>query len=178
MNVGGIDPSFTCTGIATPDGLTHAIKFPKKPARFEQQQWKRYRAKIITAEIYSRLWSCDLAVVEGFSYGSRQGREDLGYLGHLVRDTLDDMRVPHIEVAPTALKKFATGSGTAKKHDMKSAATEHLSLDIDATDDEADALWLREVGLCLLDQTSTSPNPPPNIQLPKELLQCHTSRVR
>lgn len=170
-SVGGIDPSFSCTGIAGPNGITHAVKFPQKPARFGAQQWKRYRAKIITAEIYSRLWSCDLVVVEGFSYGSRQGREDMGYLGHLIRDTLDEMRVPQIEVAPTALKKFATGSGTAKKQDMKTAAKQHLSLSGDATDDEADALWLREIGIGLAGGKCRSPHPLPKIQLPKEILQ-------
>lgn len=170
-NVGGIDPSFTGTGIARPDGITHSIRFPNKPDKFEAQQWKRYRAKVITAEIHSRLWSCDLAVVEGFSYGSRQGREDLGYLGHLIRAELDEMRVPWLEIAPTALKKFATGSGAAKKDAMKAAAVEHLALDSDASDDEADALWLRELGLQLLGQGSTADRWIPKVQLPKELLQ-------
>lgn len=170
-SVGGIDPSFTGTGIATPDGTTYCIRFPTKPARFDQQRWKRYRAKVITAEIYSRLWSCDLVVVEGFSYGSRQGREDLGYLGHLIRDTLDEMKTPWIEIAPTVLKKFATGSGAAKKDAMKAAAIQHLGLDHDAYDDEADALWLREIGLQLLGQPTMPHNPLPKVELPKELSQ-------
>jgi Holliday junction resolvasome RuvABC endonuclease subunit len=95
----------------------------------------------------------------------------LGYLGHLIRAELDEMRVPWLEIAPTALKKFATGSGAAKKDAMKAAAVEHLALDSDASDDEADALWLRELGLQLLGQGSTADRWIPKVQLPKELLQ-------
>ena len=84
---------------------------------------------------------------------------------------LDEMKTPWIEVAPTALKKFATGSGAAKKDAMKAAAIQHLGLDHDATDDEADALWLREVGLQLLGQPTMPHNPLPKLELPKELLQ-------
>ena len=54
---------------------------------------------------------------------------------------------------------------------MKAAAIQHLGLDHDATDDEADALWLREVGLQLLGQPTMPHNPLPKLELPKELLQ-------
>lgn len=168
-SVGGIDPSFTGTGIAAPDGTTMSVRFSAKPKQFDQQQWKRYRAKVITAAVYSRLWSCDLIVIEGFSYGSVQGREDLGYLGHLIRDALDDMRTPWLEVQPRSLKKFATGSGTASKDEMREAAIDELGLDPTATDDEADAIWLREIGLHAIGNPTTTLRELPKIELPPTL---------
>lgn len=66
--------------------------------------------------------------MEGYSNASKFGREQAGELGAIVKlsiydyfdrfdDGYGDLRYPTI-VQPTSLKKFATGSGTAKKSSM------------------------------------------------------------
>lgn len=149
----GIDPSYTCTGIAYADGST-------QPIRTRSEQEDRIRRKRIVAAITTAAWEADLVVIEGYSYGSSQGREKLGALGEAVRDALGDIDIPHVAIAPPTLKKWATGAGNASKALVKEAAVELLGLSPKATHDEADALWLRQAGLFLLGDTATAYLPP------------------
>ncbi len=86
----------------------------------------------------------DLAVLEGYSYGS-QGRSvfDIGELGGCVRLLLYRLGVPFVEVPPACLKKYACGHGNAKKIDMVVAARERFGLQGTTDDNECDAylLW-------------------------------------
>lgn len=174
MRVLGIDPSLTATGIAHTDGRTARVRFGTRPARFTPDEWVAYRVRIIEAAVAMASQTAELAVVEGYAFGAKQKREPLGYLGYSVRAELSRLGVPYLDVAPTALKKFATGSGTASKDEMKSAAIRLLKLDHNASHDEADALWLRELGRHM---TASSSRFPPSthtkhlskLELPKGL---------
>lgn len=139
----GIDPSYTCTGIAYADGTT-------QPIRTSPDQSDRVRRKIVVAAVTTAAHDADLAVVEFYSFGSRLGRERLGGLGEAIRDALGDLAIPVVDVAPLKLKKWATGNGSATKKAVKAAAVEALGLSEKATHDEADAAWLRAAGLHLL----------------------------
>ena len=154
MKIIGIDPSLTSTGIAHADGRTTRVHFGARPKRLTLDQWTVRRVRVVVAAITMASQTADLAVIEGYSYGSKQKREPLGYLGYSVRAELSRLGVPYLDVAPTALKKFATGSGTASKDEMKSAAIRLLRLDHNASHDEADALWLRELGRHMTASTS------------------------
>ena len=55
-------------------------------------------------------------------------------------------RVPIVEIPPTTLKKFATGSGNADKPKMLAEAIRRLAYGGSSLD-EADALWLLQMGL-------------------------------
>ena len=139
----GLDPSWRSFGIAHVDGQTEAIKVH---SYLNGSQG----LKLLVAAVTGPIASADLVVIEGYSYGSRNGREKLGHLGEAVRDTCVDFATPYLTVAPNTLKKWATGQGHAGKEEVTSSAIELLGLSPHATHDEADALWLREAGLHML----------------------------
>lgn len=87
-----------------------------------------------------------LILIEGYSMGSRNGRELAGELGFALRWHCIEHTPVILEVAPTTLKKFITGSGGAKmqKSDMKACIQKdygRLFLG-NGSDDLADAFGL------------------------------------
>ena len=84
-----------------------------------------------------------LVAIEGFSFGSK-GRAvvDIGGLGWVVRTALWDANVPYVEVAPSLIKKFATGKGNAPKELVRDAARDRFVLRPGISGDECDAIWL------------------------------------
>ena len=61
----------------------------------------------------------DKIAIEGFSYGSKGRGVSVQYgIGWIVRAMLFIEKIPFTEVAPTALKKYASGMGTIKKENM------------------------------------------------------------
>jgi Holliday junction resolvasome RuvABC endonuclease subunit len=146
----GLDLSLTATGIAYANGTTRTIV--TKDLRDVE------RLAFIRQEIRMALDVCDLApdlvVVEGYSFASQYQAANLGELGGVVRMVLADEHEQHPEMAwvvipPSSLKKYATGSGKADKTAMVVAARERLGWD-GMSHDQADATWLRALGLDLL----------------------------
>lgn len=89
--------------------------------------------------------------MEGYSAASKFGREQAGELGAIVKlsiydhfdrfdDDYGDLRYPTI-VQPTSLKKYVTGSGTAKKNTMLLAVFKKWGFEAD-DDNVADAYAL------------------------------------
>jgi crossover junction endodeoxyribonuclease RuvC len=61
----------------------------------------------------------DVVCIEGFSYGSKGKSVSQQYgIGWLIREVLVRKGINYIEVAPGAVKKFATGKGNTKKDNM------------------------------------------------------------
>jgi Holliday junction resolvasome RuvABC endonuclease subunit len=86
----------------------------------------------------------ELAVIEGYAYGTARGAShahSLGELGGVVRLTLHYLHIPFVEVPPASLKKYAVGKGNAGKAEVLVAAVKRLGY-AGADDNEADALWL------------------------------------
>lgn len=145
MIAAGLDLSLTSTGIAYPGGDTRALNTPKRHvdghARIDYIL-RQVHLAVIDPLIRSEL---DRLVVgiEGYAFGASQaGIRDNAELGGVIRHHLWTIGVPWVEISPKTLKKYATGTGTASKADMITAAQRHLDADI--TDDNcADAAWLR-----------------------------------
>lgn len=145
-NVVGLDLSLRHTGVAFPSGdvttiETHSLR--------GAQRWAH-----IHDEVACWMWSApgtiDLAVIEGYAYAAvGSALFELCELGGLIRWELFRNSVPWLVVPPATLKKYATGKGGANKVAMVIAARERLGYE--GTDDnQADALWLRALGLDLL----------------------------
>lgn len=156
--IAGLDPSLSSTGISTEKG-TYTVTFSsKRPPRIgDADDWLRTRILVIQGEVAKACWPADVVFIEGFSRGSIQKREELGHLGYEIRKTLSNLGVPYVDIAPTVLKKFATGKGNASKEEVFSAAVQLLGLSPSAKDDEADALWLRELGRHMYGVSSRMP---------------------
>ncbi len=140
MNVVGIDPSYTATGIAFADGRVAKHRWSGK---------ERCRlADAYDALSMGTLWPVapDLVVIESYSHGSKHAAHKMGELGGVMRLALMHAGIPYVDAAPTAVKKYATGKGNATKEAVLAAAIRRLDYE-GASTDEADALWLRQLGL-------------------------------
>lgn len=87
------------------------------------------------------------AVIEAPAYDKALKADLLGQIRGIYLLVCADLLIPVTLVAPTAVKKFATGRGTADKVDMIKAAKNHWP-DWNCArnkDDEADALWMAEI---------------------------------
>lgn len=140
MTVVGVDLSLTRTGLANEHGV-HLLTGSLSGVR---------RLIAIRGWVLDLSYGAQLVVIEGFSFGSnnRSARE-IGGLGWVVRVALTEAGIPWCDVPPSTLKKYATGKGNAGKVEMVVAARERLGYG-GHDDNEADALWLRAVGLDLL----------------------------
>lgn len=143
----GIDLSLRCTGIAYPDGTCdtfeptcdgeemHGVARMDEIAHFVTDQTQRS--------------DTELVVLEGLAFDAHDNKRMQAQLAGIVRHALFRHYKPFIVVPPATLKKYATGTGNAKKMTMFTAATKRLGYEGESFD-EADALWLRAIGWHLI----------------------------
>lgn len=154
----GLDLSLTSTGIAYANGTVEHLDTEKK--KFSDDMARlgfivdRVRGAFDVAE-----QDPDLVVIEGYTYATTKSAHVLGELGGIVRFELWSSGIPFAVIAPSKLKRYALGKGAGDKVAMVVAARERLAYG-GLQDDEADALWLRALGLDLLGA--------PLVSLPKE----------
>lgn len=133
VRIVGMDLSLSATGLADCSG---AIVFkPKSTVPMirlnEFDTWIRE---------WIRTQKPNMVVIENYAYGAKNQRETIGELHGVIRLALHQATVPFALVAPTQLKKFATGVGNAKKDDMIGEAAR---IGCPANDNNAvDAWWL------------------------------------
>jgi Holliday junction resolvasome RuvABC endonuclease subunit len=148
----GLDLSLTRTGIAMVDGCESV-----KPAVRGFERLRFLRDEVLCAAGNRTT----VAIIEGYSRGSSQKREEMGELGGIVRLALHERGVRIIDVTPLSVKKFAVGD-LKQNHRDKDAVFERardtLPWDV-ANHDEADACWLRVIGLHLFGLSGTELTP-------------------
>lgn len=131
-----LDLSLTATGYCR-DGQCGRIVTPANKI----DGWERI-AHIMRA-VRDLAAGVEVVILEGYSFSS-QGRAifQIGELGGVVRFWLWGHRIPMIEVAPSTLKKFATGKGNSPKDAMIAAAIRRFGF-AGCDNNEADAylLW-------------------------------------
>ena len=154
MNVMGLDPSLNSTGFSYRDGTPELTVITgvidprplRGPARvlYARTKFRQLLDKV----------QPELVVIEGYAMGAKGMVFNLGEMGGMYRLELFDRGIPYLEVPPSNLKLFATGSGglrgDAKKAAMVNAAASRLGRKL-RTDDEADAFHLMRMGLVYLD---------------------------
>lgn len=148
MNIIGLDLSLARTGVATASG-TGVLRV----AAGGMHRLAALRDEILDvcgASDTSLADRADLVVIEGYSMGTARQQSHahaLGELGGVVRLALFEEAIPFADVAPAALKKYATGKGNANKGQVLEAASKRSGLDFAGDDNRADAWWLRQMGL-------------------------------
>lgn len=105
---------------------------------------------------------------EGYAYGARFRREELGELGCCLKLALADVFPAHLTsrvhaVAPSSVKKFATGSGRAPKDKMMLAVFQRWGFE-PASNDVADAYTLARIADAL------AAVEPPELKFQREVL--------
>lgn len=131
MIILGIDQSLSCTGLVIlddsndiPNMVYHGvIKTSKKDGSIFE------RFNIISNRILKliRVYNIDTINIEGLAFGRIPGnasRDLAGLQGVIISNILEVYNKESIIIAPKAVKKFATGSGNAKKEDMIEAVPE------------------------------------------------------
>jgi crossover junction endodeoxyribonuclease RuvC len=138
------DVSLTATGFArNVDPQSCVLRPPKMAATgMARLQWIRNR---LLAEA-SFPAAADLVVIEGYSFNRNPSMWQLGELGGVIRLALWETGYRVLEIPPATLKKYATGKGNAKKEDVLAAAIRRLGY-AGSDHNEADALWLLQIGL-------------------------------
>ena len=156
MNVIGLDPSLTGTGVAHAEGLLTITSKPDDTLTGRRNRLRGIVHQLDDVVLGVKPWrferTPDLVVIEAPSLAqhSQAGTLDRNGLWWLIVDRLLCLGVPVAEVPPSTLKKFATGKGNATKPDMRVALFQRADLDV-RDDNQVDAWWLRQVGLHLLD---------------------------
>lgn len=142
--IGGLDLSLTATGIATAQGVqTLRTKAAPDTQVIDRLMSIADTIMRITLEQNIGLW-----VIEDMINSTRGHGVQTGKLHGVVHSLLHRNGIRTIHIPPATLKKFATGKGNAGKVAVIKAAWERLGYDGE-DDNEADAAWLRELGLHL-----------------------------
>lgn len=141
LRILGLDLSTARSGVAGPDHKARSIVPLTKGDR-----GRRLHEIVSRLDPYLAL-HIDLAVIEEpfGGPGSALVTRILGEVHGAVKVRLYEHNIPIAEVGPTGLKKFATGKGNASKTDMVDAA--RFENWVVENDDQADAAWLRAMGL-------------------------------
>ncbi len=153
MIVAGLDISCTNTGIAflgVADGVVQAIPKvlmvgsipgPKKMRGLD-------RASYVAGEVLKLYdnYLPELVVMEGYAFAKPFAMVPLVEIGTVIRYFTRQRGLDYVDVAPTKLKKFVTGSGNAKKDQMMMHVFKRWRFEA-PNSDEADAYGLACMGL-------------------------------
>lgn len=139
----GLDISTKCGVVfynpSTSVTACEVIHYPVEHPRYNR--WHRY---IDTIDELRQEYRPEFAAIEGYGFARRANLLPLVELGTLIREHLSVHGIPWIEVAPTSLKKYCTGSGRASKTEMVKAVRANWGLTT-AKDDIADAYALARI---------------------------------
>lgn len=144
LTVLGLDLSLTSTGGALGSGGALGGQPYTFLIRSARKGWARMDSQVNRIGQAVKEYDPDLIAVEGPAYHSAaQGsywHENAGLWWEVTTRIWKSGR-PMVIIAPSVLKKFATGKGNADKGDMRIAAVTRFGL-TQIGPDEADALWL------------------------------------
>ena len=165
MNVVGIDPSLSATGVCWGPAGGETIKLQaSNPQRLWDLQGRieQHLGEMCLAQVGPR-WGAGgppfsdgdpamLAVIEDLPMHANSAGLT-GQAQGVVRAALQSFQIPFITVAPASLKLFATGSGKASKEMMRSEMERQFGRVPEGWDDNTvDAFWLREVGVTYVER--------------------------
>lgn len=147
MNIIGLDLSLTNTGyvILNCEGVileSGVIKSKKNGV-------KRLAEISETIGALVDMNNIAFAIIEGYAFSPNGGRSfSIGELGGVIKSDLHDYYVPFYVVAPTSLKKFATGKGNAPKSHIEKEVYKRWNVEF-KTEHEIDAYVLARIGLSI-----------------------------
>lgn len=142
LQFAGIDLSTTSTGITIWDGQYNIKRIV--PVSYNNLRiYERVDFIIEKLDWYLDQYYLDFVVLEYYSMDNRSSSlYQLAEFGGMVRKMLYDRNVFFLDVMPTQLKKFATGTGQSSgKSGVLKAVYKKWNIDVDS-DDEADATVL------------------------------------
>lgn len=159
LNVLGFDPSLVSSGFSYTDinGLVHTGRVRPKTRFTPRLDFVATSFDDLLDCLYIQYKAAPLVVYEGYSMGSPMKRGgvgrffDIGEQGGVLKLIAYRKGINVLLVPPTSLKKFATGSGGAKKEEVIKSIADVWGYDI-PHNDEADAFILMQMGLAYLNK--------------------------
>ncbi|WP_028589452.1 hypothetical protein [Paenibacillus massiliensis] len=145
----GIDPS-TKTGICILDTNGNVLD----AYEIEKEGKDPERMASIIDETISNVEHGDVVAIEGFGFGSGSGFI-LGGIGWGMRMELYNRNINYLEVAPSALKKFASGKGNINKDVLAVEIFKRWEYE-HASDNVRDAFVLAQIARAARMGTSTT----------------------
>lgn len=171
FNVVGVDPSLSHTaghvlldhGVDAVDSRPFSIKgeLKKFPSPIARLAFMRDR---FVAELRTVAHSEPLVVIEGYAFGSKFAREQMGELGGVYRLAAYDLGLSVLIVPPTTLKKFVTGKGSAEKDAIRMFCLKKWNYE-SVNNDDGDAYALMRLGLEYLRHESGQQVPKLSVEL-------------
>jgi crossover junction endodeoxyribonuclease RuvC len=115
MRFVGLDPS-TKTGFVALDQQGNVLR-AKELTGVGSQDPKRMVT--LLDEVMDHIQPEDVIALEGFAFGAKGQGVSVQYgIGHGIRNSLYRKILSFYEIAPSAVKKYATGKGNTKKDEM------------------------------------------------------------
>lgn len=113
----GIDPSLTSTGLVVLDEIGNVLEQLSIKAGKEDDPLRFMK---LTEKVREHLNpDTDKVIIEGFSFGSKgAGVSKMYGIGWTLRIMLEEDGFKWTEATPSAVKKFASNKGNAKKEDL------------------------------------------------------------
>jgi crossover junction endodeoxyribonuclease RuvC len=139
----GIDPSLTATGFCV------AEKNYNQTGLLSPRTHGVERLIYIYSNILTLCRDAALVTIEGYAHNRQNQAHQMGELGGVLRVALTEAGIKWVSVAPTALKKFATGKGNANKETVAVGVFKGWGREF-PNNNEADAFVLAEIGKALL----------------------------
>lgn len=183
MRILAIDLSLTATGICDTLGRATVREWapvPKhKGAMTPQMVGQLHRDRLHAAEAWmltmvmeTGLDRPDLIVMEGYSFGSKDGQAfSRAEIRGVLRSSATRWGVPFVEIDPSTLKMFATGRGNAPKPEVISNIRERFGYE-GYNDNEADAIALWHMAHQYLNTGQST------VKLPQAHTRALTGKIR
>ena len=139
MKIVGIDASLTSTGIVVlNEGYVYTDTIQRKSTGVERLIEIRELVRLAVS-------GADLVAIEGYAFARPNQAHQIGELGGVLRVMFHEEKIKYIEAAPSAVKKFATGKGNAKKEDVVLSVYKRWGKEF-KTNDETEAFVLAKIG--------------------------------
>lgn len=152
----GLDLSLVHTGVALlEDGkqvLRTGIKTKPTKEKRPIDEIKRIQSIVDSIMEIVNEHNPDVVVLEGIAFMSRNSTAlaQLAALNYMIRAELMKKGIGFLIVAPTSLKKFATGKGNAQKDEVMLAVYKRWGVSI-LDNNECDGYVLAQIGLAIKD---------------------------
>jgi len=148
----GIDPSLSCTAICWNRIETELFKSQSEGKSLESRIARFVSLAYRVAKKVRELEPIFI-VIEGYSFASKGMVYHLGEYGGILRkELIDGSSAEFVEVPPSSLKKFVTGSGAGKKELMIARLSRKFGVEF-STSDAYDALACQWLGRALIGET-------------------------
>lgn len=146
----GVDPSFTATGIIILN--KGELSYEKTTTNLGPKEGPITRTLSIADDVKKSMiqHKPKIAVIEGFSYGSNsKSIFERAYLNWRIREVFESEMCRWIEIAPSTLKKYATGKGTSSKEEVMIGIFDLWGKTF-KDDNKADAFVLAQIGQAII----------------------------